>query len=555
MGWVRWTVLVAAAALVFPLPWCLAGEPPSGDSVGEKKPARKPRVKVTISRETTYLTGPLRPDGYVDYVAAINARARQGVTPQNNAAVLFWQAFGPEEIDEDVRARFFELLGIAPLAEEGEYLIAPDKYLASRGAEATPAAPGETPAEQAKLIEQQRDAAMQRPWSKAEFPILAEWLEKNARPLALIAEGTRRPRCYSPMLAPGDPMVLSLLLPSAQRSREAARALRTRAMLRLRAGEVEAAWQDLLACHRLARLIGQGPFLIDMLVAIAIDAVACAGDAALAHHARLTAEQAKRFDNDWQGLPPMPKFADVMNQGERLYYLDALCTVARGGLAGLNDLTGANGDSDQTQRLVATLASELLIDWDVPLREGNLWYDRFVQAAGKPTRAERIAAMGQLDDDLKKMAAEVKDLKAMGRSLLAGTSPRQLVSQQVGKLFAALTLPALGAVAQAADRHQMTFDLTRAAVALAGYRADHGAYPEKLSQLSPKYSARVPKDLFAAGADPHYQAKDGGYVLYSVGINGKDDGGRGYGDHDEDTPAGADWDDLVIRAPSIEKTP
>ena len=37
----------------------------------------KPRVLVTISKETTYITGPLRKDGYVDYVAALNGAARR----------------------------------------------------------------------------------------------------------------------------------------------------------------------------------------------------------------------------------------------------------------------------------------------------------------------------------------------------------------------------------------------------------------------------------------------------------------------------------------------
>ena len=40
--------------------------------------------------------------------------------------------------------------------------------------------------------------------------------------------------------------------------REAARALTARAMLRVDEGKVDEAWDDLLACHRLARLAGQG---------------------------------------------------------------------------------------------------------------------------------------------------------------------------------------------------------------------------------------------------------------------------------------------------------
>ena len=50
---------------------------------------------MTISKETTRITAPLRKDGYVDYVTALNEHFRAGVTVRNNAAVLFWQAMGP----------------------------------------------------------------------------------------------------------------------------------------------------------------------------------------------------------------------------------------------------------------------------------------------------------------------------------------------------------------------------------------------------------------------------------------------------------------------------
>ena len=52
--------------------------------------------KVTVSKATTYFTGPLRADGSVDYVAAFNRRCSEGVTPENNAAVALWRASGPK---------------------------------------------------------------------------------------------------------------------------------------------------------------------------------------------------------------------------------------------------------------------------------------------------------------------------------------------------------------------------------------------------------------------------------------------------------------------------
>ncbi len=66
--------------------------------------------------------------------------------------------------------------------------------------------------------------------------------------------------------------------------------------------------------------------------------------------------------------------------------------------------------------------------------------------------------------------------------------------------------------------------------------------------MVPKYLAEVPKDVFL-DAELHYKLDGDGYLLYSVGMNGHDDGGRGYGDDKEFEG----WDDLVIRVPATKK--
>jgi hypothetical protein len=90
--------------------------------------AKKHRGKFTIGKETTYVTGPLDKDGYIDYAAALNERLGKGVTPENNANVLLWKAMGPLPGDMRQRkkkmpAEFFQLMGIPAPAEKGEYFI------------------------------------------------------------------------------------------------------------------------------------------------------------------------------------------------------------------------------------------------------------------------------------------------------------------------------------------------------------------------------------------------------------------------------------------------
>jgi hypothetical protein len=65
------------------------------------------------------------------------------------------------------------------------------------------------------------------------------------------------------------------------------------------------------------------------------------------------------------------------------------------------------------------------------------------------------------------------------------------------------------------------------AIALERYRLRHKEYPARLEELTPDYLARTPID-FMDGKPLRYRRKDDGtFWLYSVGEDGKDDGGDG----------------------------
>ena len=208
-------------------------------------------------------------------------------------------------------------------------------------------------------------------------------------------------------------------------------------------------------------------------------------------------------------------------------------------------MSGLSGSSKPEGTLASLMdsAATAAVDWDQVLRMGNPWYDRMADAFGKPTRVERQTAFHKIENDLRKLAAAAKDWKSQGLSTLV--SPRQAISERIGQILVSLLLPAVSNASTAEDRATMQFDLTRLAFALAAYHADRGAYPAQLAELTPKYVAEVPKDMFNT-SELHYQQDGGGYLVYSVGVNGKDDGGKGYDDRKE----GEDWDDLAVRVPA-----
>lgn len=68
--------------------------------------------------------------------------------------------------------------------------------------------------------------------------------------------------------------------------------------------------------------------------------------------------------------------------------------------------------------------------------------------------------------------------------------------------------------------------LLELALALRAYRLEHGKYPDSLSQLAPSCLSNFPTDPFTAGQPFRYKPIGSKYLLYSVGPDGVDDGGK-----------------------------
>ena len=86
-------------------------------------------------------------------------------------------------------------------------------------------------------------------------------------------------------------------------------------------------------------------------------------------------------------------------------------------------------------------------------------------------------------------------------------------------------LPQCGNLAEEAEIDQTSFEFFKAACALTAYRAEKGRYPASIEELSPAYQKQLPLDRFS-GKPLLYKPKADGYVIYSVGPNLKDDGGK-----------------------------
>jgi len=500
--------------------------------------SQRPRPKITVSKATTFFTEPLDENGCVDYLTALNRHCSEGVTPENNAAVPFWRAVGPRRIDPKVRRRYFELLGMSELPEEGEYLVPFCDFLSLYRNEHELDGNADKDASWTEEAYKQFDQAQQEPWSKEQFPIVAALLEKNVKPLETLVEGLERPRFYSPAVAAeGRSLARMELLIGLQEARDASRQFAARAMLRMQQGDRAGAWNDTLAVYRLARLNSQRPFLVDRLVAGAMQGLADGAAIALSRREDVTAVEARKCQLQLKALPAMRSMCESLNVGERIYCLDCIRDMALNReqsyvLSSEFLLSFADEDMNKCHEAVVAILKEWnenWLDWNEVLRLANLRIDGWIEAADQPTVAKCLEKYDRLDKEMNVQARE-----AANRILAGERSGAEVLTESVLN-----GLGFLGSVHKGsfiADvKNQVQAELTLLAFALAGYRADHQQYPGTLGELAPKYIDAIPKDGFTGG-DLHYQPKADGFLLYSLGPNGKDDGGRNHITESESRP-------------------
>jgi hypothetical protein len=501
-----------------------------GLAADDKKPV-VPQPKLPLGKDTTFVTGPLDKHGYIDYEAALNAELSKNVSRDNNAMVLLMEVLGPApEGGNGLPPAYFKWLDIPPLPPDGDYFISQYKYVRDQL--------GLT-GDKLEAIYDVGYQLSQRPWKADDCPPLAEWLKAHEKHLAKVAQAVQRPEYFNPLVthrpAGESSNLIGALLPSVQKCRELSLALSMRAMLNIHAGKFERAWDDILTCHRLGRLISRGATLIESLVGYAICLTAANATITYIEHARWDAQQALAHLREIQQLPPFAPLADKIDLGERLTGLDSLQMIRRGGLAALN------GTVVENEKPIPDAQKALeMLDWAVMMQTVNKWYDRMAAAMRQKDRAAREKEFQKIEDDFQAAKKELANEEKI-KKLLEGPDGGQVVAKSIANTLMSLLAPAIRKVYAAQERAEQVARNVQIAFALAAYQKDHGKYPERLTDLAPKYLPQVPDDLFS-NRPLMYRRTAQGYLLYSVGHNGQDDGGKSFAD---DPPG----DDLRVQMP------
>jgi len=281
---------------------------------------------------------------------------------------------------------------------------------------------------------------------------------------------------------------INMRLDHVQSLRAAARMLALEAHARAHRGDAHGAAQSIHTMLMLADSLKQEPVIVSQLIRNALDGVA----QEVLQQQLPTADFA---DEDLDRLQAHLRKVDYMDGlqrafiGERVMGIQAMKNPGVGGPSGQPAFRGPQ------------------FFWNENLTFYVGYMSRVIAATKRPlptalNAAERVA------DDLSRSAE--------GGSIFGG----------IGHALALQAIPAHKAVFEAAARSTASARAVDAVIAVERFRREHGRLPKGFEELVPKFLPQVPTDPYN-GQPMRYAVKEGGYVIYSVGINGVDDGGHG----------------------------
>ena len=193
-----------------------------------------PNPRIIVSKETTFITAPLREDGLPDYQKYWRDLGREGVTPENNGAVLFWQAIWPGRLSQRDFLPVSNALGFERIPDSANTLQDPNGkavresvglWLTERYQAGLSVKDSNNllwPDNQRIILRKADELiglAMERPWTSEQAPPLVDWVQRNEEPLDLLVEASKRPRWWSPspsLLGDRYEGIISIELPGAQ---------------------------------------------------------------------------------------------------------------------------------------------------------------------------------------------------------------------------------------------------------------------------------------------------------------------------------------------------
>ncbi len=309
------------------------------------------------------------------------------------------------------------------------------------------------------------------------------YLTHHENQLSQIEGASYLPHCdFKPRWEEG----MELLFPDFARLREVARLFAARAMLKSKSGDPIGALSDIATAGRIARHAGEVPTIIGSLVQIAIDAIADRAFLQVLHAHSTDSKVLQAAQSAAAAFDPSPDVAHTFG-GEAVMLRMTIHKIR-----------------DSTEALDESVAHFV----PIRLKNRRVWCDawearmihywRRVYAIFSRTKNDQLAQFQALEKEGARMDAQSK-------------LPMHEVDGILTPMYGLVWLKATEANARGLLRSTMLL--------LFEYRIKHGHFPATLVDI------HAPNDPFT-GSSLHYRTTSKGLILYSVGANFKDDGGK-----------------------------
>ena len=305
-----------------------------------------------------------------------------------------------------------------------------------------------------------------------------------------------------------SPQPAMMALPHYQAFQCVTTTLRLRALAHLDLGRNDEAMRDMTVARRLIEIPAADPMIIAQLVS--------------------ATETGLMMQPIWEGLRTRrwagAELETIKTGLQRVDYLAACKQAFRGERAhfvcGTLDYLKLHGDPIHTLKRIQSMTGDPTTDEKPGIvdRLVNLcpsgWYDRVKVY-------DCLFLQREVFD-----AFDVPLHRVWPTKVQVGEQALQRVNITPQNMLLSVSVPVYFSILKKSASYQAVVDHTVIACALEQFYLDHQVYPGRLDELTPAYLDRVPPDLIDGAPTRYRLTPDGRYLLYSIGWNGRDDGGQ-----------------------------
>jgi hypothetical protein len=446
------------------------------------------RTTLTIGPATTFITSPLDGDGLPAYGSYMVAKYRRSDTsPEDNAAVRLLRVLSERSIRGHNLEAVCNHFGINPATNTHLQLKELWDYLDSVGSQKSGA-------------EAYDDLSycQKNPWSKTDYPEIHQWLEFNSKGLNECAEASRC-RYYDEFIYG---MYMHKYAPSFVNSKWMIviyDMLVVRAMLTLGKDDVSGALADAATIAQWCSHLKSSPSITTRWIGIHGTLTLLRLEHQLIVSGKLSERDLGTLRLITSKRAIMPPLASLINESARF---DELQTVI--------DICARGGDGKWN------------ISPDPFLKSINQQVDTILAVIDVPSLRARRSALNSLKPKLR-----VSQFETLRDTLGGIITPKAKRADRERLRRLESNFESTNYAVELEERYELGMTMSKIAHAVARYRLQTEKYPESIGDLVPDFLNEIPIDPLSEMPFVYQQSENKDrFVIYSLGLNQKDDGGK-----------------------------